>query len=76
MILFILLNIIISRQFRNQPQFIRRKQAPSLISLTKEDVESETVDLSEISAYVNVVFENDLSLGLSKESMLIGLHER
>jgi hypothetical protein len=62
-------------QLRNQTQS-RRKQAPTLISLTKEDVESETVDFSEISAYVSVAFETDLSLALTKESVLVGLHER
>lgn len=61
---------------RNQTQSIRRKQAPSLISLKKEDVESDTVDFSEISAYVTVAFEADLSIALSKESVLVGLHER
>jgi hypothetical protein len=64
------------RQVRNQQQSIRRKQAPSLISLTKEDVESVTVDFSEISAYVSVAFDTDLSLAVTKENVLVGLHER
>ena len=55
---------------------IERRPGLSLNSLAEEDIETSTIDIDEISSFVNVSFEADLTISSSRENKLIGLHER
>ena len=55
---------------------IERRPGLSLNSLAKEDIETSTIAIDEISSFVNVSFEADLTISSSRENKLIGLHER
>jgi hypothetical protein len=44
-----------------------RRWAPALSSLVREDVDSDDIAADEISSYVNVTFEADLAVALTKE---------
>lgn len=55
---------------------MERKSTLSLHALAKEDVGPESIELMDIESFVNVALEADLSLSLSRDNILIALHER
>ena len=54
------------RRLKDDHRQTIRRWAPSLSSLVKEDVESDDIAADEISSYVDVTFETDLAVGLTR----------
>jgi hypothetical protein len=60
-------NVSVYRRLKDEHRQTVRRWAPSLSSLVKEDVESDDIAADEISSYVNVAFETDLAVALTRD---------
>ena len=60
----------------NEAGRVQRRPAPALSSLAKDDIEFDDITPAEISSFVNVHFESDLSSLFSNENKVGGLIEK